>query len=204
MDVDAKLQAFLWILGSAGFFATLGSAFGAVTGALYWRSGRTSGTGLGLYFAGQLERTARRESTRAEKGALVGAVDGFLFLGAVGVTVGAVAAYRVHPPSSLLWPLAQAGLYLGGAAVGFGFLAIAMVRNGVWAIAPACIAGLVGAFLGARLSGETGLMLGAILGLAVGGVIPFLALRPSEPAAADAVSDASERRALPPDDRRDR
>src|SRR5262249_41481078 len=149
-DVDPKFQAFLWILGGGGFFAALGAAFGAVTGAVYWRGGRSSGTAVGLGVAAMFERAAGHASTRAAKGALVGAVDGFVFLGTLGVLVGAVAAYRVKPPSGLLWPLAQAGLYLGGAAVGFGLLAGALVRNGVWALAPACLGGVLGAFVGAR------------------------------------------------------
>jgi hypothetical protein len=174
--VDPKAQAFLWILGSAGFFAALGAVFGAVTGALYWKSGRASGTALGLGVAERFERAARRRPSPARKGALVGAVDGFFFLGVLGVLVGAVAAYHVQPPAGLLWPLARAGLYLGGAAVGFGVLAAVFVRNGVWAVAPACAAGLLGAFAGHRLAGETGLMLGAVLGL-VGGAVAASALR---------------------------
>src|SRR5262245_1418830 len=125
--MDDRLEAFLWILGSAGFFGALGAAFGALSGALAWRSGRTSGTGLGLAAAEAFARVAEKELTPGRKGALVGAVDGFLFLTAFGLLIGSVAAYRVQPPSKLLAPLAWSGLALGGTAVFFGLLATALV-----------------------------------------------------------------------------
>src|SRR4051812_42807356 len=108
--MDDRFQAFLWILGSAAFFGALGAAFGAVSGALAWRTGKTSGTSVGLGVAETFARVAERDLSPGRKGALVGAVDGFLFLATLGVLVGAVAAYRVTPPSRLLAPLAWGGL----------------------------------------------------------------------------------------------
>ena len=97
--MDNRFEAFLWILGSASFFGALGAAFGAISGAIAWKNGRTSGTGLGLRTAEAFARISECELTPGRKGALVGAVDGFLFLATLGLLVGTVAAYQVRPPS---------------------------------------------------------------------------------------------------------
>src|SRR3954465_10633708 len=89
--MDERLHAFLWILGSFGVGGALGAGFGAVAGALYWRSGGASGTRLALRLVEKGGRFAERDLPRPAKGALVGAVDGFLFLGTLGTVFGAVA-----------------------------------------------------------------------------------------------------------------
>jgi hypothetical protein len=171
--MDDRLQTFLWVLGSGGFFAALGAAFGAVSGALCWTSGRTAGTAIGLRFADAFARVSDREMTRGHRGALVGAADGFFFLGLLGALVGAFAVYRVHPPSQLMMPLAWGGLALGGGAIAFGLLAMAIVRNGIWAVACLGVAGLVGALAGWRLGRDNGLMIGAIAGVVLGTLASF-------------------------------
>src|SRR5690242_1781154 len=89
--MDERLRAFLWLLGSAGAGGALGAAFGAAAGALYWRSGGASGTRLALWVVERIGRFADRDFSRPTKGALVGGVDGFLFLGVLATLFGAVA-----------------------------------------------------------------------------------------------------------------
>src|SRR6516165_9035477 len=102
--MDERLRAFAWILGSGCFGAGLGTAFGALAGTLYWRSGRTSGTRMGHHVAEAFGRIFGRELSRPAKGGLVGAVDGFLFLGAAGTAVGAAAVYCGGVPGEVLRP----------------------------------------------------------------------------------------------------
>jgi hypothetical protein len=167
------MQLFLWVLGSGGFFAALGAVFGALSGGLYWKSGRVCGTSAGLRFAEAFARFSEREMSPARKGALVGAADGFLFLGLVGALLGAVAVYRVHPPSQLMLPVAWSGLALGGGAVAFGLLALAIIRNGLRAVACLGIVGVLGAFLGWWLGRDNGLMIGALSGVVAGTLVSF-------------------------------
>src|SRR5215468_8737830 len=70
--MDERLRAFLWILSSAGTGGALGAAFGAIAGALYWRSGGSSGTWLAHWVVDKLARFGEREFAPTTKGALVG------------------------------------------------------------------------------------------------------------------------------------
>jgi hypothetical protein len=179
--MDARLSAFAWILASGCFGAVVGTLFGAVAGALYWRSGRASGTRLSLGFAETVRRFAGREFSRPAKGALIGAVDGFLFLGGVGTVVGALAVYGGRPPADLLWPAMYLTLLLVGLAAFFGLLAYTLTRAGVRGLAPVACGGVLGAALGWSQGGVGGLLYGAIAGIAVGNVLGLLWPRRYEP-----------------------
>ena len=91
--MDERVRLFAWIAGSGGLFGLLGAGFGALTGLLYWRGGRAAGTGVGLRVARAFERTGGQALSPASRGAIVGAVDGFLFLAVVGGLFGAIAGH---------------------------------------------------------------------------------------------------------------
>jgi len=161
------------IVGCGGFGAALGAAFGAVTGAVYWGGGRAAGTAVGLRVAAAFEE-AGSELSRRQRGALVGATDGFLFLGFVGTALGLTFAYTGGPDAALLVPLAVGGVLLAVAAVVFGVLAYAVVRNGVWAVIGLFLGGIAGAFTAALLLGADRLLWGVVPGLIAGTAASFL------------------------------
>jgi hypothetical protein len=166
--MDAKLQTFLCLAGGGGFFAVLGGLFGAVAGALYWRSGRAAGTTFGLSVARAFDRVSDKELSPGVRGAITGAADGILFLGTLGLVAGGFVAYGGWVDPSWLGRAAGLALALVAAAMLFGLLAYAMVRAGVRVLAPAAGCGLLGAVSGAWLSGVWGLMVGLIVGVLVG------------------------------------
>jgi hypothetical protein len=179
--MDERVRAFLWILGSGCGGGALGTAFGALAGAIYWRSGRSSGTRLALGFGSAFERFAGRALSRSAKGAVVGAVDGGVFLGLVGTCLGAVAVYRGGLPEEMLRPALSVALYLVGGAAFFGVLGYTLTRVGVGALWPVPLGGVLGAALGWKLAGVGGLLLAGVFGLVAGNVVALLWCRRYEP-----------------------
>jgi hypothetical protein len=175
--MDAKLQTFLCLAGGGGFFAVLGGLFGAVAGALYWRSGRASGTTFGLGVARAFERVSEEEQSPVVRGAITGAADGVLFLGTLGVLAGGCVAYGGWVEVRWLWAVVWLSLFLVGAAILFGSLAYSMVGASVRGLAPASGCGLLGAIGGAWLGGVAGLMYGLIAGILTGTVVGSLGRR---------------------------
>jgi hypothetical protein len=173
--VDERVRTFLVVAGCGGFLGLLGALFGAITGALYWRSGKASGTAWGLRVADAFARAAQRQLEPGVRGALVGAVDGFLFLGLVGTAAGAVLASLGLVRAEVLGPLAVGALLLTAAAVAFGTLAYGFARAGVWAVPAVFAGGVTGAVVGAWLSGWAGLLFGCVAGGALGNGAVLLA-----------------------------
>jgi hypothetical protein len=181
--MDDRLRVFALVLGSGGFCAVLGAVFGAVTGATYWGSGKAAGTALGLRVARAL--AGGRELSRQARGAIVGAVDGLLFLGILGALAGAFLAHTRHDEGEFLAPAAAGLIFLVALAVLFGSLAYAVVRAGVYAIvglfAGGISGGLVGAWVAAVLgtyrAGLFGWLIGAVLGVVAGASLGVLARR---------------------------
>jgi hypothetical protein len=166
--VDDKLRIFAWIAGSGAFFGLLGGLFGALTGALYWQTGKASGTALGLRVAEAFARISGRELSHRTKGALVGAVDGFLFLGMLGAIAGAAAGFSGRLTPQAIGPIALGAVGLVGGAAFFGLLAYTMTRTGVLGLAGVCMGGVAGAALGYFLGGRPGLLAGLIVGVVTG------------------------------------
>jgi hypothetical protein len=169
--MDDNLRIFGWVLASGGFGALLGGAFGCLSGATYWRSGRTAGTAFGLEVARSFNRAADGRLTRGQQGAIVGTADGVLFLGVVGTVVGACYAYSGRASAAALGPVALAALLLVGAAAFFGLLAYAIVRAGLWAVVWLFPCGILGALLGIREAGILGMLGGMVAGLFAGTVV---------------------------------
>jgi hypothetical protein len=172
--MDPRFRAFAWILGSGCFGAALGTVFGAVAGVCYWRSGHASGTRIGLRVAETFRRLAGRDLSHATCGGLVGAVDGFLFLGMVGTFVGAFAVYGGWEPAETIRSALFVTLFLVGGATFFGVLAYSLTRAGVRALAAVGLCGILGAGIGSITAGIGGVLFGAIAGVVVGNAIGLL------------------------------
>jgi hypothetical protein len=176
--MEGQLRVFAWLVAGGAFFALLGGAFGALSGATYWRSGRSSGTVFGLTVARAFARASGGELSRGAQGALVGAVDGIVFLGLIGTAVGAFLASRGgRADGALVAAAAGAVVALAGSAALFGLLAYGMIRVGVWSVAAVFVAGTLGAAGGAYLAGLPGLLLGAVGGLFLGTTFGLLTQR---------------------------
>jgi hypothetical protein len=170
--MDEHLRISLWMVSGGGLGAILGSAFGALTAALYWQHGGSAGTGLGRRVADALARTAEDEPSPFRRAILTGAADGFLFLGVVGLLAGTAIAVTGAAPQALI-PVALGSALLVGAAAFFGTLAYALTRLGLWAILLLFAGGLLGSFLAGVLLGADRCLLGTIPGLILGLALAF-------------------------------
>jgi hypothetical protein len=175
--MDETSHRLFWILGGGGFGAALGGVFGAAAGATYWSSGRTAGTAFGQRVATAFDNAGEQELSRTTRGAIVGATDGFLFLGVVGIMVGVFFASVGQANEALFIPLVITSSILALAAAFFGMLAYAMVRNGVWAVIGLFFGALTGAILSALALGVDRFLLGVVPGMAVGTLASFLLRR---------------------------
>jgi hypothetical protein len=175
--MDERLQAFLWILGSFGVGGALGATFGAVAGGLYWRAGGAAGTRLAQRVVDAFGRFAERDFTVTTKGALVGAIDGFVFLGVVGTLIGVVAMRGGPEHTSALGKIGVGATLLVAGAIFFGVLAYTLTHVGVKALGLVCSAGIGGALIGLRLTGAPGLMFGSVLGVVAGNGLALIVFR---------------------------
>jgi hypothetical protein len=181
--MDDRLRVFAVVLASGGFCAVLGGIFGAITGATYWGSGKAAGTVFGLSVARSLARG--QELSRMAYGAIVGTIDGIVFLGTLGALAGAFLAHGRHDEGEYLGPAAAGLAFLVVLAVVFGVLAYATVRAGVYAIIGIFAGGLTGGLLGAWAAawigtyraGLYGWLIGAASGVLAGTALGVLARR---------------------------
>jgi hypothetical protein len=174
--MDERVRTFLLLLGSGAFLGLLGALFGAITGAVYWCSGRAAGTAAGLGVARAFDRASGRRASRLARGLMIGAVDGFLFLGVLGVALGVVLVRGGYARGEVLLPLALAALLIVLGAVGFGLLAYGLARAGVRSLAIVFVGAGLGCFSGFYLDGWTGLLTGCLLGVLFGNVASLLIL----------------------------
>jgi hypothetical protein len=173
--MDEQTRLFLWALAGGGGGGLLGAAFGALTGALTWRSGRAAGTALGLAVARAFARVSEGEWSPTARGALIGATDGFAFLGVLGA-VGGFLAGRGGGEWAVAGPVLLSLLTLTGGAVFFGGSAYLLVFTGMrgvaWVFLGAVLGtGAVAGLHGSRQAGERyffGTLAGAVVGLLLG------------------------------------
>lgn len=176
--MDERWRVLLAVLGGGVGGALLGALFGGLTGLLHWRAGKATGGWFGLRVAAAFEAAGETELSPSVKGTLVGAVEGGLFLGAVGA-VGALVVVLWHPGREAIVGvglLAVALLML--AAVGFGLLAYCLVRAGSCGIGGPLLLALVGGYLGKVVAASAGLLLGCLGGLVAGAVLTLIILPP--------------------------
>jgi hypothetical protein len=172
--MEERQTLFLWALVSGGFGAALGTAFGATVGAITWRDGRVAGTFIGFGLARAYERAVRCELAAATKGAVVGGTDGAVFLGTVGILVGALVAWRVPRAADVLVPTAVVMVLLLALGSLFGSIAFALVRTGTRAVVPIFFAAMFGAGIGVYCGRLNGLFIGLVLGLVAGTAVAVL------------------------------
>jgi hypothetical protein len=181
--MDDRLRIFLCALSGAGLFGLLGVVFGATAGAVARAGGRAAGGLPGLAVARALERVRGRPLPDLAAGAIVGGVDGLVFLGIGGRWAGLINAHSSERRRELLLNLAMILGVLAIGAVLFGALASGLIRAGTWGVGAVFVAALGGAGLGARLAGLPGLFYGALVGLGVGTLAGVVrqAIRPPPP-----------------------
>ena len=165
--MDERVRLFAWIAGSGGFFGVLGAGFGALTGLIYWRGGKVAGTAVGQRVGLAFERVNGRPLSPSIQGAIVGAVDGFLFLAVVGVLLGAIAGHgRLSGPGTTA--IAMTVMLLIAGALFFGGLAYAATAAGSRGVAALFIGAVAGGVPGFWLASATGLLTGVVGGAALG------------------------------------
>lgn len=175
--MDEPLILFAWTLGGTIAFGALGAMFGGLSGWLSWRAGSATGSVLGRRVADALARLIDTELTDPQRGALVGAADGGLFLGLLGTLVGLVAAKSGHAPETWLVPLFFITLSLVLGAVLFGVLALGLIRLRLRAVLAASAGGMTGALLAASFLGVLHIVPGAVAGILLGTTAAFLVAR---------------------------
>jgi hypothetical protein len=166
--MNEPLAVFGWTLAAALAFGLLGAGFGALAGYVRARDGAASGTVLGRRISDALGKLVERPLTDTARGALVGAVDGFLFLAALGAILGLVVSKRQPAPGRLLLPFfgITAGLVVSAAL--FGCLALGIIRRKLAAVAGASFGGMMGAIFAARWVGVAHIVPGAVGGIVLG------------------------------------
>src|SRR5258708_30590538 len=134
--MEDTFVVFAWTLGGAVAFGLVGLLFGGFAGWNHWSSGRAGGTIIGRKIAAALARLSERELNDVQRGTLIGAVDGTIFLGSIGLLLGLISGWRGEAPADWLVPLFQITLLLAILAFGFGLLALGILRLRLRAIVP--------------------------------------------------------------------
>lgn len=166
--MDERLYICLGMVSGCALGSVLGGVFGGLASALYAQSGGSAGTGFGRRVADAFARAEERELSPVRQAAISGAADGILFLGLLGVVVGALLGMSGRPAGELLLSAGVGSAVLVGGAAFFGVLAYSMARNGVWAVLYVFAGGLLGSFVAGILLGADNCLLGTIPGLLAG------------------------------------
>ena len=174
--MDHRLTIFLWTLGGTCFLGLIGALFGALAGALARMKGSAPGSLLGSHVLRAFERVHEKPLSPTKAGAIVGAVDGASFLGAVGCLLGLLAGYGEWISTEFLVVIFIGIAVLAILAVHFGVLAYGFIHVGSRAFGGSCVGGLAGAVAGAVLGGGVLIFIGAEVG-AVSGLIAALLTR---------------------------
>ncbi len=127
--MDDRLRICLWMVGGSGFGGLLGGVFGALAAALYARSGGAAGTRLARNVVGNFLQSGEREPSPTFHAAIIGAVDGFFFLGILGLVAGTLLGKSGRTANELLLPMMVGSVFLVGGAVFFGTLTYALTRH---------------------------------------------------------------------------
>lgn len=172
--MDERLWICLWMIGGGGLGAVLGGAFGALTAVMYARSGGAAGTRLARRIVENFLETTEGQPSTIGRAALIGAADGFVFLGLLGLVTGALMGVSGRATSELVLPFAVGSVLLVGGAAFFGGLAYSLARNGLWAILCVFAGGFLGTFLAGIFLGADNCLLGTVPGLLAGLMLSFI------------------------------
>jgi hypothetical protein len=169
--MDERLRISLWMLGGGGFGGVLGSIFGALAAALlYARSGETAGTHLARRMVENFLQMGERQPFPMSRAALIGAVDGFLFLSILGLVGGALLGMSGQKADELLVPMVAGSALLASGAIFFGTLAYALTYHTA-EVLYAVVGGYLGSFFAVTLLGPDYGLAGLIPGLCLGLVL---------------------------------
>lgn len=175
--MNAELHAVTWTVGGAASFSLIGGLFGALAGGLSWRNGNATGSFIGTRLARAIQRVVERDLTPTQKGIIVGAADGAVFLGIVGILVGLIAHFSGEEPSRWLWPTFLLVMALLSGAVLFGLLAYGILHLKVHSIFTISVGGLIGGSITALNMGAEHIVPGAVAGMIVGSLLYYLISR---------------------------
>jgi hypothetical protein len=145
----------------------LGGLFGSLAAALYARNGGAAGTRLARNVVENLLQSGDRPPLPALHAAIIGAVDGFFFLGIFGLIAGMFLGKSGRSANELLFPIMTGSVFLVGGAIIFGAMAYALTYR-----AMEFLYGCTGAFLGSFVAvglfgsiyGSAGLVPGMVIG----------------------------------------
>lgn len=169
--MDDRLSVFLWTFGGGLAFAVTGAAFGGVAGGVNARHGRTGGTILGRRLANAVARLFRGDLSDVQRGVLVGACDGAIFLGIVGVIIGLVADQAGYDPANWLAPVFLVLLGAACLAMIFGVIAFGLSGRGWQSLSWLVFGGMAGMLVAIAWIGRDHLVPCSAGGMVVGSVI---------------------------------
>jgi hypothetical protein len=127
--MDERLRICLWMVGGGIFGGVLGGIFGALAAALYARNGGAAGTRLARNVVENVLQTGERQASSTVHAALIGAADGFFFIGIFGLIAGALLGIVVRNADDSLVPVISGSLLLFGGAILFGTAAYALTYH---------------------------------------------------------------------------
>ncbi len=151
--MDERLRICLWIVGGGGFCGVLGGIFGAVAAALYARNGGAAGTRLARNVAENLLQSRDRPPSPTLHAAIIGAVDGFFFLGIFGLWAGMFLGKISLPARELVLPIMAGSVFLVAGAIIFGAMAYALTYRAMEFLY-GCAGGILGSLVAGSLFGS--------------------------------------------------
>jgi hypothetical protein len=169
--MDARLHISLWMIGGGAFGAFLGGVFGGLAAALHAQSGHAAGTGFARRIADAFARTAEQQPSPWAQVIFIGSVDGFVFLGTLGLLAGLLLGKSGLPADELMIPigvgsvlLALAAACLGAVAYTIRYLTAEFLYGVAFGIAGSILAGMV---LPHPYGGAAGCGCGSVIGFAL-------------------------------------
>jgi hypothetical protein len=172
--MDDRVRIFLCALGGAGLFGLLGALFGAIAGAWPRAEGRAAGGAVGLWVTQALERVRRSPLPEVTAAAVVGGVDGAIFLGVLGCLLGGVVGWAGEAHTHLLFDVGLGAAVLVALALGFGCIAHGLTRGGVRSFGVLFLVIILCGTIGGGLAGVAGVFIGALVGMALGALGGFV------------------------------
>lgn len=165
--MDERLRICLWIVGGGGFCGVLGGIFGSLAAALYARNGGAAGTRLARNVVENVLQSGDHPPSPTLHAAIIGAVDGFFFLGIFGLIAGMFLAKIGLPARELVLPIMAGSVFLVGGAIIFGAMAYALTYRAMEFLY-GCAGGLLGSLVSGSLFGSVYGGAGVFPGMVIG------------------------------------
>lgn len=165
--MDDRLRICLWMMGGGVFGGVLGGVFGALAAALYARSGGAAGTRMARNVVENFLQAGDRQPSPTVHAAIIGAVDGFFFVGILGLIAGAFLGISGRTAEELLVPIVIGSVVLVGGAIFFGSMAYALTYRAAESLYSVA-GGVLGGFVAGRLLGSSYGPIGFVPGMIVG------------------------------------